>query len=96
VAEYLSLVLGLKDAKDMNIEELAVFGDAKLIVHQVKNLYQAKDPRLRTYINEVWDLFDIFLLAFNISFVPREDNTMEDSLVVLASNSMVPFPPKLK
>jgi ribonuclease HI len=45
--------LGLRVAKDMNIEELAVFGDVDLIVHQVKNRYQAKHPRLRTYINEV-------------------------------------------
>jgi ribonuclease HI len=37
VAEYEALVLGLRAAKDMNIEELAVFGDAELIVHQIKN-----------------------------------------------------------
>jgi hypothetical protein len=35
-------------------------------------------------------------LDFNISFVPREDNNMEDSLVVLASNFRVPSPQKLK
>ena len=80
----------------MRIEELAVFGDAELIVHQVKNLYQAKHPRLRTYINEVWNLVDNFFLAFNISFVPREENIMADSLVVSASNFRVPLPPKLK
>jgi ribonuclease HI len=70
VAEYEALVLGLRAAKDMKIEELAVFGDAELIVHQVKNMYQAKHPRLRTYKNEVWDLVDNFFFAFNISFVP--------------------------
>jgi hypothetical protein len=73
-----------------------MFGDVELIVHQVKKLYQAKHPRLRTYKNEVWDLVDSFLLSFNISFVPRDENTMEDSLVVSASNFRVPFPPKLK
>jgi hypothetical protein len=26
-----------------------VFGDVELIVNQIKNLYQAKHPRLRTY-----------------------------------------------
>jgi hypothetical protein len=96
VVEYEALVLGLRAAKDMSIEELAVFGDAKLIVHQVKNLYEDKYPRLRTYKNEVWDLVDSFFLAFNISFVPREENTMEDSLVVSTSNFRIPLPPKLK
>jgi hypothetical protein len=73
-----------------------VFGDAELIVHQIKNIYQAKHPRLRTYRNEVWDLVDSFFLAFNISFIPREENTMADSLVVSTSNFRVPLPPKLK
>jgi hypothetical protein len=59
VAEYEALVLGLRVAKDMKIEELAVFGDVELIVHKVKNMYQAKHPRLRTYKNVVWDLIDI-------------------------------------
>jgi ribonuclease HI len=96
VAEYEALVLGLRDAKDMNIEDLEVFGDVELIVYQVRNRYQAKCPRLRAYINEVWDLVDSFFLDFNISFVPREDNTVTDSFVVLATKFRVPFPPKLK
>jgi hypothetical protein len=96
VAEYEALVLGLRAAKDIKIEEIAVFGDVELIVHQINNLYQEKHPRLRTYRNEFWDLVDSLFLAFNISFIPREENTMVDSLVVSASNSRVPLPPKLK
>jgi hypothetical protein len=88
--------LGLRIAKNMEIEELAVFGDAELIFHKVKNLYQAKHPRLRAYRNEVRDTIESFFLAFNISFVPREENSMEDSLVVSMSNFKVPLPPKLK
>jgi ribonuclease HI len=88
--EYEDLVLGLRVAKDMGIEEMSVFGDTKLVVHQIKNIYQAKNPRLRTYINEVWDLVDSFFLAFNISLIPREENSMADSLVVSASNFIIP------
>jgi ribonuclease HI len=93
VVEYEALVLGLRASKDMKIEELAVFGDVELIVHQVRNLYQDKHPRLRAYRNEVWDMIDIFFLDFNISFVPREENSVADSLAVSASNFKVPFPP---
>ena len=71
VAEYEALVLGLRVAKEMGIEGVAVFGDAELIIQQVKNAYQTKHPRLRTYKEEVWDLIDNFFLAFNISFIPR-------------------------
>jgi hypothetical protein len=44
----------------------------------------------------VWDLIDSFFSAFNISFVPREENSMVDSLAVSASNFRVPLPPKLR
>jgi hypothetical protein len=67
-----------------------------LIVHQVRNRYQDKHPRLRAYINEFWDLVDSFFLAFNISFVPREEKIVADSLVVSTSKFRVPLPPKLK
>jgi hypothetical protein len=41
-------------------------------------------------------MIDSFFLAFNISFVPREENSVADSLAVSTSNFKVPFPPKLK
>jgi hypothetical protein len=51
---------------------------------------------LRTYRNEVWALIDNFFLAFNISFVPREEIALTESLAVSASNFKVSLPPKLK
>jgi hypothetical protein len=44
----------------------------------------------------VWDLVDSFFLAFNISFIPTEENAMANSLSLSASHFRVPFPPKLK
>jgi hypothetical protein len=44
----------------------------------------------------VWDLIDNFFLAFNISFIPREENTRDDSLAISASHFRVPLPPKLR
>jgi ribonuclease HI len=96
VAEYEALVLGLKDAKDMGIEEMSVFGDVELIIQQIRNIYQAKHPHLRSYRNEVWDLIDSFFLAFNISFIPRGENIVVDSLDVSTRNFRVPMPPKLR
>jgi hypothetical protein len=96
VTEYEALVLGLKEAKDMGIKELSVFRDVELIVHQIKNIYQTKHARLRSYINEVWDLMDSFFSTFNISFIPREENIVVDSLVLSVSNFRIPIPPKIK
>jgi hypothetical protein len=96
VAEYEALVLGLRAVREMVIQEVAVFENAELVVQQVRNAYQAKHPRLRSYRNEVWDLVDSFFSAFNISFIPREKNTVADSLAALASNFKVPLPPKFR
>jgi hypothetical protein len=59
-----------------------VFGDVELIVQQIRNAYQAKHPQLRSYRNEMWDLIDNLFSAFNISFIPREENTLVDSLAI--------------
>jgi hypothetical protein len=95
VAEYEALVLGMRVAKEMGIKEMDVFGDTELINQQVNFFYQARHPRLRSYKNEVWDLIDNFFSAFNIVFIPREENTTSDSLAVSASLFRIPLPPKI-
>jgi hypothetical protein len=96
VVEYEALVLGVRAAKETRIKEITIFGDAELIIQQVINAYRANHPWLKSYRNEVWDLIDNFLLAFNISFIPRGENTSADSLVVSASLLKVPLPPMVK
>jgi ribonuclease HI len=84
IAEYEALVLGLNTAKDMKIQGLKVFGDANMIIQQIKNTFQDKHVRLKAYGDEVWNLIDSFL-AFNISYIPRAMNQLADSLAVSAS-----------
>jgi ribonuclease HI len=96
VAEYEALVLGIRAAKEMGIRDIAVFRDVELIIQQVRNVYRAKHPRLKSYRNEVWDLIDNFFSTFNIPFIPREENTLANSLAVSASLFRIPLPPKIK
>jgi ribonuclease HI len=96
VAEYEALVLGMRIAKEMGIKEITIFGDAELIIQQVRNAYRANNPRLRNYRNEVWDLVDNFFLDFNISFIPKGENTSANSSVVSASLLEVPLSPIVK
>jgi ribonuclease HI len=44
VAEYEALVLGMRAAKEMGIEEITIFRDAELIIQQVRNSYCAHNP----------------------------------------------------
>ena len=47
INEYEALVLGLRVSKDMAIDSLEFFRDYELIINQVKNIYQAKQQRLK-------------------------------------------------
>jgi hypothetical protein len=90
------LLLGLKAARDKGINKLSVFGDSELIIHQVRNIYQTKQQRLKQYRNEVWDYVDNFFFAFNITFVHRDLNQQADSFAFAATNFKTPMFPNLK
>jgi hypothetical protein len=47
-------------------------------------------------MNEVWDLVNNFFLAFNISFIPREENAPADCLAFTASLPEVPELPTVR
>ena len=94
--EYEALILGLREAKELGIKELVVFGDSELVIQQVKSVYQVKQYLLKVYRNEAWDLIENFFIAFNITFVPREYNETTDSLALAATYFKVPKVTHLK
>jgi hypothetical protein len=47
--EYEALVQGLKKAIDLDVKELKVFGDSKIIVRQVRNTIHCNSPHLKNY-----------------------------------------------
>ena len=62
VAEYEALLLGLHALKDLAAKRVQVFGDSELVINQVNDSYQTKHPRMRAYINEVWDMLGNFFM----------------------------------
>jgi ribonuclease HI len=90
VCEYEALVLGLEAARKLKIENLIVYGDAELIVKQIRQQYQAKHPRLRSYRNCAWDLIEFFFSSFNIHHIPRIENQQVDSLAKATATFMPP------
>jgi len=96
IAEYEAMILGLRAAKDTGIEKLVVSGNSELIIHQIRNVYRTKQPKLKQYRNEVWDLMENLFLAFNITFIQRSINQQEDSLALEASSVRTPLHPKIR
>ena len=88
--EYEALLLGLRATKYLGIQQISVYGDSKLVVHQVRNTYQVKKDLLKVYRNEVWDMIYNFFVAFNISYILRDHNQTVDSLALAATNFKIP------
>jgi ribonuclease HI len=84
VAEYESLLQGLRKALDMRIQNLIVFGDSEIVVRQVRNYIHCLTPHLKCYQSEVWSLINQFS-AFNINSIPRSSNVEVDILANVAS-----------
>jgi ribonuclease HI len=57
---YEALILGLKTLKELGSRRIVVHGDSKLIINQVKGIYQSNHPILTVYRNSVLDLLQEF------------------------------------
>jgi hypothetical protein len=68
----------------MNVQNLVVFGDSKIVVKQVRNEIHCLSPHLKNYQTGVWGLMHTFL-AFNINSIPRMSNSEVDLLANVAS-----------
>ena len=82
--EYEALVQGLKKAIELNVKNLKVFDDSKIVVRQVRDTIHCLSPHLRGYQVEVWNLIAHFN-AFNINSIPRLQNVAVDLLATSAS-----------
>ena len=94
--DYEALILGLRDTKDLGIQQISVYGDSELIVEQLREKYQVKNDLLKVYRNEVWDMIENYFVAFNISFIPRDHNQTTDSLALASTHFKIPKQTQLK
>ncbi|XP_065621651.1 uncharacterized protein LOC136064172 [Quercus suber] len=85
-AEYEALLKGIELAKSVEAESLLVLGDSQLIIGQVNGVFEAKEERMRKYLNRVMHLVKKFE---EVKFVqiPREENMEADALAKEASAS---------
>ena len=87
-AEYEALITRLKLAIEVRTENLKVYSDSQLVVNQVKDAYQVKEPSIVKYVQKAkqllkkleqeggqWDLLQI----------SRSENTETDSLAKAAA-----------
>ena len=78
-AEYLALLLGLKEAKRLGGASLRIFTDSELVERQIRGLYRVKDLKLRPLHKTVMKKLAGFS-SFQIESIPREQNHIADRL----------------
>ncbi|XP_015072667.1 uncharacterized protein LOC107016839 [Solanum pennellii] len=88
VAEYQALILGLEMAVNMKQLHLQVFGDSQLVINQLLESYEVKNPELRPYHDYAQKLIR-WLGDVTLQHVRRTENKKADALATLASTPFV-------
>lgn len=83
-AEYETRIPGLLLARDFSVKHCELLSDSVLVVSQIKNQYEAKDPTLQKYLSRVKELLSLFQRV-EVKHVPRAENSRADALPKLAS-----------
>ena len=85
-AEYEAFLKGLELAKSLGVESVLVQGDSQLFISQVNGTCEAKEERMKKYLNKVRRLIKKFSEAHFVQ-ISREENMEADTLAKEASVS---------
>ena len=75
----------------MGGKSIKLFSDSRLVVGKVKGEFEAKDERMRGYLNQVKTM-QLKFESFNLLHVHRSGNAYADSLAMLATSSAQNLP----
>ena len=84
-AEYEVLLMGMRMVQKIRGKAVKVFSDSKLVVGQVRDDLEARDPRMQEYLCQIRSIQAKFEV-FDLSHIPRGGNTHADSLATLATS----------
>ena len=83
-AEYEALIVGLRLARELQVDSLQIFNDSKLVVSQISGEFHARDGRMASFLEKV----KAKLLNFSrheVKYIDREDNLNANALTKLAT-----------
>nr|XP_023874648.1 uncharacterized protein LOC111987173 [Quercus suber] len=83
--EYEAFLAGLRTASSLGAREVELYSDSRLVVNQVLGSFEARDPRMKAYLEQA----KLVMAGFNtvkVFQVARTQNRHADSLATLASS----------
>ncbi|MDP9172237.1 MAG: ribonuclease HI family protein [Planctomycetota bacterium] len=83
VAEYMALIVALREAKKLGAKKLLVRGDSELIIKQMRGEYRVKNPGLKDLYDQAQALLHEFQET-RFEHNLRQHNSMADKLANLA------------
>ena len=83
--------MGMMMVQKMGGKVVKVFSDSKLVVGQVRDDLEARDPRMQEYLCQIKSIQEKFEI-FDLSHILRSGNTHADSLATLATSSAQDLP----
>ena len=78
-AEYLALILGLKEVHKHYLKRVHIFLDSQLVVNQIKGAYRVKASHLKPLYSKVEKLLKK-IPEYDIFYIGREQNKLADKL----------------
>lgn len=78
-AEYMGLLIGLRRALELGVQDLEVLADSELMIRQLGGTYKVKSPGLRPLFDEAQSLLRKFPRV-KLVHVPREMNAAADAM----------------
>ncbi|XP_075670351.1 uncharacterized protein LOC142640144 [Castanea sativa] len=84
-AEYKALLAGVQMVRHLGGEIIEFYYDSRLIVGQVNGEFEARDEKMKKYLNRVKGVLGMFQ-SFKVRQIPRGQNAHADSLAMLATS----------
>src|SRR3954471_21496813 len=86
MAEYEALIHRLHVTKDIGIKRIVYCGDSDLVAQQVAGTWNARNPMMAAYRDELDKIAKSFL-GYEVKYVPRDQNQVADLLSKLESGN---------
>ena len=83
--EYEAILTGIELATTVSTDNLLIRSDSQLVVGQVNEEYESRDPRMTKYVSLVKQRLGSFS-AWKLEHIPRDCNEKADALVAVAAS----------
>ena len=87
-SEYEAILVGIELAVIVSTDKLLILSDSQLVVGQINEEHESRDPRMEKYVSLVKQRLDNFS-AWKLKHVTRDCNEKADALAAIAASFLI-------